>query len=101
MSQQTGQLRVVVSPDGFYPQSLRWAGRTVRVRYLENVQTCGLERRYRVHTGEGLYELSWHMDTEAWQIRRTPTWLSRAWARLQRMPRYPLPAGRRRLTVAH
>ena len=85
-----------MTPDGFYPQALRWQGSTLRVLYVEKVQTAGLERRYRVRTGEGPYELGCHIATGAWQIHRGPSWLDRARARLARMPRYPLPAWRRR-----
>ena len=48
MKQQTENLRVILTPDGFYPQALRWQGRTLRVLYVEKMQTAGLERRYRV-----------------------------------------------------
>ena len=96
MQQQAKGLRVILTSDGFYPQALRWQGRAVRVLYVEKVQTAGLERRYRVRTGEGPYELGCHIATGAWQIHRGPNWLDRARARLARMPRYPLPAWRRR-----
>lgn len=100
MSQSTETLRVLVTPDGFYPRSWWWEGRAVRALFLEEVRTRGLERRFRVHTGEGRYELSYHCGTGAWQMLRAPSWFARARMRLQRMPRYPLPAARRRRRFA-
>ncbi len=89
-------LQVTMRADGFYPQALRWQGRTVRVLSVERVRTCGLERRYHVITPEGRYELGLHVGIGAWHVRHSPGWLSRLWARVQRTPRYALPAGRRR-----
>jgi hypothetical protein len=96
MEQHTQGLRIIVSPDGFYPQALRWQGRTLRVLYVESVQTTGLERRYRVRTPDGSYELRLHSGSGVWQLHRSPGWLDRARARLAALPRYPLPAVRRR-----
>jgi hypothetical protein len=96
MEQQMQGVRIVLSTDGFYPQALHWPGRTLRVLYVERVQTAGLERRYRVRTPEGSYELCLHVGTGVWQIRRNPGWLDRAMAHLAALPRYPLPAVRRR-----
>jgi hypothetical protein len=96
MEQQMQGLRIVLRPEGFYPQALHWQGRTLRILYVEDVQTSGLERRYRVRTPEGSYDLRLHTGTGVWQIHRRPGWLDRARARLAALPRYPLPAGRRR-----
>lgn len=89
-------LRVTMCADGFYPQALRWQGRTVRVLSVERVHTCGLERRYRVRTAEGRYELGLRIGAGAWTIRRSPGWVNRLWARVERTPRYALPAWLRR-----
>ncbi len=96
MEQQMQDLRVILRSDGFYPQALHWQGRTLRVLYVERVQTTGLERRYRVQTPEGPYELRLDIGTGVWQIHRSPGWLDRARAHLAAQPRYPLPAMRRR-----
>lgn len=93
---KTNALQVTLCADGFYPQTLRWQGRTVRVLNVEGMQTCGLERRYRLRTTEGRYELGLHIGAGIWQVRRSPSWLDRTWARVQRVPRYPLPAWQRR-----
>ncbi len=96
MEQQAQGLRITLRSDGFYPQALHWQGRTLRVLYVESVQTSGLERRYRVRTPEGPYVLRLHIGTGVWQIHRGPGWLERARAHLAALPRYPLPAVRRR-----
>jgi len=96
MEQQMPGLRVILRPDGFYPQALHWQGRTLRVLYVERVQTAGVERRYRVRTPKGSYELSLHIGTDVWQIHRSPGWLDRARSHLAALPRYPLPLVRRR-----
>jgi len=96
MALQTKDLHVILTPGGFYPQAVRCQGRTLRVLHVEKVQTRGFERRYRVRTREGRYDLGLHMGTGAWQVHRRPGWLDRARAYLERMPRYPLPAWRRR-----
>lgn len=96
MVRQEEQLRVTMTPDGFYAQSFRWMGRTVRVLHQQAMQTRGLERHFLVQTAEGRFELSYHIGTGLWQMRHTPTWIGRAWAQLQKMPRYPLPVNRRR-----
>ena len=96
MEQQKQGLRVILGSDGFYPQALNWQGRTLRVLYVERVQTAGLERRYRVRTSEGSYDLRLNSGTGIWQIHRGPGWLDRTRARLAALPRYPLPAMRRR-----
>jgi hypothetical protein len=96
MQHQTGNLRVILTPDGFYPQALRWQGYKLRVLFIEGIQTFGPERRYRVRTAEGPYELGLQIGSGIWQVRRSPSWLDRARARLEAMPRYPLPAWRRR-----
>lgn len=96
MGRETRNLRVTLTPDGFYPQVLHWQGHSLRILLVEGVQTAGLSRRYRVRTAEGPYELDLHIGSGVWQIRRGPSWLDRARARLKNLPRYPLPAWRRR-----
>lgn len=96
MSRHNETLRVIVNPNGFYPQVLIWEHRKLRVLCAETAGTFGLERRYRVRTKEGSYELGLNTGSGVWHVRRCPTWLERAWARMQQMPRYPLPAWRRR-----
>lgn len=92
----SNQIKVTTSPDGFYPRSLRWQGRQVRVLCVEEVYTRGRERRYRLCTPEGMYEVGFVSDTGEWQMRRAPSLLRRWWARIQAMPRFPAPATRRR-----
>ncbi|OIO89998.1 MAG: hypothetical protein AUK03_13670 [Anaerolineae bacterium CG2_30_64_16] len=96
MTSQTESLHVILAPDGVRPQSFRWEGRALRVLGVESVNTFGAERRYRVRTGEGRFELGLFTDVGIWRVRRSPTWLGRFWARWQNPPRYPLPAWRRR-----
>jgi len=96
MKRQVQGLRIILRSDGFYPQALSWQGRTLRVLYIESVQTTGLERRYRVQTPGGPFDLRLHIGTGVWQIHRSPGWLARARAHLAALPRYPLPAVRRR-----
>ena len=96
MKRQVPGLCPILRSDGFYPQTLYWQGRTLRVLYVESVRTSGLERRYRVRTPEGPFDLRLHIGTGVWRIHRSPGWLARARAHLAALPRYPLPAVRRR-----
>ena len=96
MAEILGQLRVWVGPDGFYPQAFRWAGRDVRVLSVEGLRTYGPERRFRVRTVEGVYELTQDTRDQRWRMRRSPTWVSRTLAQLAQEPRYTLPAANRR-----
>jgi hypothetical protein len=89
-------LLVVVAPDGFYPRTFEWRGHLVRVSAVEMMYTSGSERRFRVRTVEGPFELGFRVGAGVWCLRRHPGWLGRAWARLHNLPRYPLPAWRRR-----
>ncbi len=90
------QLQVTMAPDGFYPRSFRWRGRQVRVLCVAEVYMRGRERRYRLRTPEGPYEVGWVSKTGVWQMRRWPSLLRRWWARIQAMPRFPAPPTRRR-----
>lgn len=92
----TSQVQVVLAPDGFSPQLIRWEGSSVRVLSVEAFRTTGLRRRFQVRTLDGPYELELHVGTGAWAISRRPGWLARVRAILAAQPRYPLPAGRRR-----
>ncbi len=92
----THNVQVTLTPDGFYPRSLRWNGRGVRVLYVVDTYTCGLERRYRLQTPEGRYEVGLDIGTGAWRMRRAPSRLERLFMRIQDMPRYPVSPGRRR-----
>lgn len=96
MADSMNQVRVRLGPDGFYPYTFRWAGRDVRVLSVEGLRTCGPERRFRVRTVEGVYELSQNTRTQLWRMRRSPTWFSRALAQLGQEPRYTLPVAERR-----
>jgi hypothetical protein len=96
MKPQTSDVRVILAPDGFYPQALQWQGGTLRVLGVEEFRTTGMQRRFRVRTPEGVYELGLDLATGIWQIHRRPGWLARARALLVAQPRYPLPAARRR-----
>ena len=96
MAETINELRVWLAPDGFYPQAFRWAGRDVRVLSVEGLRTCGPERRFRVRTIEGVYELTQDTRTHTWRMRRSPTWFSRALAQVAQEPRYTLPSGNRR-----
>jgi len=90
-------VQLVVRPDGFTPRTFAWEGERVRVISVESVETFGAERRYRVHTRRGRFELSLYTDVERWFIRRSPTRLGQALSRWQDTPRYALPAWRRRM----
>ncbi len=96
MATSTDLLHVKLAADGFYPRSFQWRGRTVRVLAVHGISTHGAERRYRVRTTIGDFELGLFHQQGLWRIRRQPNWLSRLWARVQRLPRYPLPPWRRR-----
>ena len=91
-------LRVKTAPGGFYPQAFWWQGRLYRVLELESLRTVGLERRCRVHTAEGPYELAFDVSGKRWWMRRSPGVVERLLARWQNAPRYPLPVWRRRLS---
>jgi hypothetical protein len=99
MKSQVTDVRVILAPDGFYPQALSWRGNILRVLCVEEHRIVGMQRRFRVRTPEGPYELGLRLDTGAWQICRRPGWLARARAALAAQPRYPLPASRRRTRV--
>ena len=96
MKPQISDVRVILAPDGFYPQALQWPGGTLRVLGVEEFRTTGMQRRFRVRTPEGVYDLGLNLGTGIWQIHRRPGWLARARALLAAQPRYPLPATRRR-----
>lgn len=96
MKSQVADVHVTLAADGFYPQTLQWRGSIVRVLCVEECRTMGMQRRFRVRTPDGPYELGFRIDTQTWCVRRHPGWLARARARLAGQPRYPLPAGRRR-----
>ena len=90
------ELAVLLSPDGFGLRALRWQGRLLRVVAVEDVLSLGFERRYRVLTAEGLFELRFDSCSKVWAVHRAPSWIGRFRARLANRPRYPLPAWRRR-----
>ncbi|MGC8782606.1 MAG: hypothetical protein ACP5UQ_17230 [Anaerolineae bacterium] len=100
MTDLCGELRVTLAADGFYPRSFWWRGRTVRVLAVERVGMHGNERRLRVRTPIGPFELSLVTASDRWRVRRAPGWLARLFMRLKRMPRYPLPPWRRRAFAA-
>ena len=92
----TSDIRVILAPDGFYPRTIQWQGGTLRVLCVEGFRTIGMQRRFRVRTPEGPFEIDLHVDSGIWQIHRRPGWLARARAHLAAQPRYALPAERRR-----
>jgi len=81
---------------GVLPQAFRWQGRTLRVLHVESLGLRGSERRFRLRTVEGPYEMAVDVRSGRWAMRRTPSWLDRVRADIGRTPRYPLPAWRRR-----
>jgi hypothetical protein len=78
MANAIEHVRVTLAGDDFYPQAFRWAGRSVRVLFVEGMRTVGAERLFRVRTTEGTYELAQHTVTQVWTLRRQPSWLTRA-----------------------
>lgn len=96
MKLDPNRLQVTMSPDGFYPRSLRWRGGQVRVLCVDEVYTRGRERRFRLRTPEGTYEVGFVNDTGEWQMHRSPSLLQRWWSCIQAMPRFLAPATRRR-----
>ena len=96
MADMINQVRVTLARDGFYPQAFRWAGRDLRVLFVESLRTRGPERWFRVRTVEGVYELVQQTRTGVWQMRRSPSWFGRTMARIAHTPRYSLPASHRR-----
>jgi hypothetical protein len=90
------KLRVYMAQDGLIPQAFRWQGRTLRVLHVETLGLRGSERRFRMRTVEGPYEMAVDIRSGQWAMRRTPGWLDRVRADIQHTPRYPLPAWRRR-----
>ncbi len=96
MAKPDRDLRVTLAPGGFFPQAFHWQGRFYRVLAVHAIRTCGLERRYRVASAAGYFELAVNIYSGVWHLRHAPNWLSRAWYQLHHGPRYPLPAWRRR-----
>jgi hypothetical protein len=96
MAMTTEALQVTLAANGFYPRAFRWQGRALRVLSVDRISTSGTERRFRVRTAIGPFELGLLTDSCLWRVRRAPNWLDRMWARFLRMPRYPLPPWRRR-----
>jgi len=90
------KLRVYMAQDGLVPQAFRWHGRTLRVLHVEALGLRGRERRFRMRTVEGPYEMAVDTRSGQWAMRRVPGWFDRMRAGIQRVPRYPLPAWRRR-----
>lgn len=90
------EVRVRLADDGFYPQTFRWGGRDVRVLSVGGMTTCGGERRFRVRTVEGVYELTQDLRARVWRMRRSPTWFSRTLAQMAQEPRYTRPGESRR-----
>jgi hypothetical protein len=89
-------IEVTVRSDGFTPQAFRWDESQIRVMGVESVETVGAERRYRVRTRLGRFEITLYTDAGRWFVRRSPTRIGRALWRWQSAPRYALPARRRR-----
>jgi hypothetical protein len=96
MVERQSRVRVTMTSGGYYPLSFRWRERHVRVLGVASINTFGTERRFRVLTPVGTFELGWFIDRGLWYVRRAPGFLGRFLARWQNAPRYPLPAWRRR-----
>jgi hypothetical protein len=96
MVDEVNALRVVCAGSDRYPQAFWWYGQLYRVLGLEGLHVVGRERRYRLATAQGSFELALAMPTGDWRVRRMPGWLDRVLARLAGGPRYPLPVWRRR-----
>jgi hypothetical protein len=94
------EAQVAMAPGGVYPQMFRLAGRPYRILAIHSIETYGFERRYRVASSEGFFELAQHTVHGGWHVRRRPNWLSRILYRWQTGARYPLPAWRRRSRFA-
>jgi hypothetical protein len=90
------KVRVFMMQGEVLPAAFRWNGRTLRVLHAEPTGVRKGERRYRLNTTEGAYELGVETVTGVWHMRHRPSWVSRLWASVQRAPRYPLPGWRRR-----
>ena len=88
---------VTVGTDGLTPQGFRWGVARLRVIGVQSIETFGAERRYRVRTRRGCFELSLFVDTGRWFVRRSPTRLGQMVWRWQSAPRYGLPVWRRRI----
>jgi hypothetical protein len=95
MAHQANELQVIYAVRDRYPRAFWWRGRQYRVLSLESMRVVGHERRYRLATAAGCFELA-QSPSGSWQVHRTPGWLSRVRVRWQNTPRYPLPAWRRR-----
>lgn len=91
MNQLDDGLRVAQAKGELAPVSFHWEGRLVRVLYVASVRTSGVERRYRVRTTQGWYELGLDTRGKRWRMCHSPTWLARTWAAMRQLPRYPLP----------
>lgn len=89
-------VHVTVRPDGFTPRAFRWEGNLARVLSVEAVVTRDVERRYRVQTSLGCYELSWFVPGKVWYVRRGPSRFARMLAQRRHPARYGVPAWRRR-----
>jgi len=100
MTSGVQKLRVYMAQDGLVPQAFRWQGRTLRVLHVEALGLRGYERRFRMRTVEGPFEMAVGIGSGQWAMRRTPGWFDRVRADIERTPRYPLPAWRRRGRIA-
>lgn len=89
-------LRVWVGSSALRPRAFRWQGRTRRVLEVESVATFGSERRYRVQTLDGCFELGLFADVGEWRLRRCPGLVSRLAARWRYGPQFPVFPWRRR-----
>ena len=63
MNQKNDALRVVLTPDGFYPLSFGGGGGSCVCCMSKVCTAVGRERRYRVRTQDGPFELGLHLDT--------------------------------------
>jgi hypothetical protein len=95
MAHMANELQITYAARDRYPRAFGWHGRQYRVLSLEGVRVVSHERRYRLATNAGCFELA-QTASGSWLVRRAPGWLDRVLVRWQNTPRYPLPAWRRR-----
>ncbi len=88
--------KVWVGSSPLRPRAFRRQGRVQRIVEVESVVTLGAERRYRVRTLNGCFELSLFADAGEWRLRRCPGPVSRLAARWRYGPQFPVFPWRRR-----
>lgn len=90
---QADEVTSVVLANGGWPAAYSWQGRRYRVRALHSVRTVRGERRYRVLTAAGPFELGLEGASGKWRVRGGPRWFQRLWCAARFAPRYPVAPG--------